>query len=464
MTTSKVISWLEEILPDIKRTGNPEAVMLKYASDNNLAPALLEKLAQVYNSAKTLNFLEKSADRGATFHVIDADQLVKKYVTDEPKSASVDPISDWIDGPATKSASLTTSVADRWPGQVSGHPVLKEELENHLGAKKANAKAELRARSEAQATAANYRQVVFDLNEDVNDLAVKIAERIRVLPGFDFAGLEADALGLHGDGIKAACDTVSLRLTRRHFPHKRASAAGKSRLVRDAHGLMAELHKLADAISMHKAAAALAPEYIKEATLAAPATAEKPRKPEGADEEKNPSEMAKQPEGKSRSGGSSAAAPASGQRGNIAGGMMAALSKIPVPQSPIEPVTVVQNLVREALPTRNTGQQLVDRDHADLHSQIVVERLLMTDPILSEADPHVVVSLANSIREHAPHVARDINAMRFALREAVQYQALPTHTVKDLAGVEKTRVDTESESAAQAKDRYASGPKKETKK
>jgi hypothetical protein len=457
--TSKVISWLEEILPDIKRTQDPEAVMLKFAATNNLAPALLEKLAQVYNSAKTLNFLEKSANRGASFHVVDADALIRRYTAEEKQAAASH--NEWLDAAAVKSASLTTPVADRWPTEAkTPEPV----LESHLPQKVASAKSVLRARSEAQATVANYRQVVFDLNEDVNDLTVKIAEAIRVLPDFDFSALEADAIALHGPGVKVACDLVSRRLMRRHFRHKRASAAGHRRLVRDRHGLVAQLQSLTEAVDMHKAATSLESEYVKAAgTLApqAPAAPEKtldePKagKPEPKPEEKK--EKTDKDSGPSAKP-SPAPSPAAGK------GVFSTLGSIPVPQSPVEPMTMMRQLVQEALPTRNTGQQQVDRDHDDLQSQIVVERLLMTDPILADSDPHTVISLANSIREQAPHVARDINAMRFALREAVQYQALPTHSVKDLAGIEKTRVDTAGAESALAKDRYAQGLKKEPKK
>jgi hypothetical protein len=469
--TSKVLSWLEEILPDIKRTGDPEGVMLKFAAANNLAPALLEKLAQVYNSAKTLNFIEKAANRGATFKVVDADALMRKYTAVDAVEKAAE-VNEWIDRPTEKSAGLTVTIGDRWPTATATHPELSAPLENHLGAKRANAKAELRARSNAQTTEENYRQVVFDLSENINDQVTKIAERIRVLPDFDFTQLEADALGLHGVAVKEACDLLSSRLTRRHFRHKRASAGGPARLVRDQHGLVAAIAALQDAVELHKSAASLESEYIK--ASAAPATLERqtkatvPTLTENTDtkEEKAPAPAS---DGKAKDtkekrpaeGDKSSAPPAQGSGAPAKPGpslLAGAMNNIPAAP---EPVTMMQNLVREALPTRNTGQQKVDRDFEDLQSQIVVERLLMTDPILTAADPQVVVSLANSIRTQAPHVARDINAMRFALREAVQYNALPTHSVKDLAGIEKTRVDTTGEQTSQDKDRYAQGFKKE---
>lgn len=459
--TGKVISWLEQILPDIKSTGEPESVMLKFAHEQNLAPALLEKLAQVFNSAKTLNFLDKSANRGEKFHVVDADALVRRYVTAEPAKAAADSFSDWIDRPATKSAALTAPIADRWPvATPAATRVLEEPLVNLLGAKRANAKAELRARSAAQATEANYRQVVFDLGEQADALTTKLAEQIRVTPDFDFAALEADALGLHGDRVKTACAWVSHRLKTRHFTHKRASAPTSGRLVRDSAGLIAGLAQLAATIEQHTFARSLESDYVKAAATALAPQAKDTVATLDPREEEAPAseEKAEAPRAPRLAPKPGAPAPAPERSG---GSILDKLQKIPVPQAPIEPGTVLRNLVHEALPTRNTGQQKVDRDYDDLHSQIVMERLLMTDPILAEADPHTVVSLANSIREQAPHVARDINAMRFALREAVQYQALPTHTLKDLVGIEKTRTDVEQNTQDLSKERYAQGMKKE---
>ena len=106
---------------------------------------------------------------------------------------------------------------------------------------------------------------------------------------------------------------------------------------------------------------------------------------------------------------------------------------------------------------------MIDNDFSDTQTKVVLERLMHTDPILSEADPHIVLSLANSIREQSPHLAKDINAMRFALREAVQYNSLPTHTVKDIAGIEKAKVETAGDARALNKDKYQMGFKPKAK-
>ena len=83
---------------------------------------------------------------------------------------------------------------------------------------------------------------------------------------------------------------------------------------------------------------------------------------------------------------------------------------------------------------------LIDTDTAsdDAHSLSGLERLIHTDPIISQADPDDVVNLFNSVRQANPAMAKDVNAMRFALREALQYGALPQHTLKDMLSMRES--------------------------
>src|ERR1019366_5228122 len=61
-------------------TKDPEQSILKFASTNNLAPAQVEMLGQLFNTAKTLSHLEKSASRGASFPIIDVPKMVSSYL------------------------------------------------------------------------------------------------------------------------------------------------------------------------------------------------------------------------------------------------------------------------------------------------------------------------------------------------------------------------------------------------
>jgi hypothetical protein len=53
-----------------------------------------------------------------------------------------------------------------------------------------------------------------------------------------------------------------------------------------------------------------------------------------------------------------------------------------------------------------------------------------------------------------PEVAGDVNLMRHVLREAIQYDALPQHTAKDLIGMRKDRASAEQAERSNARDEY----------
>ena len=84
----QLVGWFEDLLPEIKETGDVENVFLKFAKEKNIAPALLEKLGHVYNTAKTVNYLDKSAShekqRGSTFAILDVPALLEKYASAQP--------------------------------------------------------------------------------------------------------------------------------------------------------------------------------------------------------------------------------------------------------------------------------------------------------------------------------------------------------------------------------------------
>jgi outer membrane biosynthesis protein TonB len=74
------IKLIERLAPSINESQDPKGTLIKYASENNLSPAELERLGQVYNSAKTLSHLEKSANRGDSYTLLDINELMAEYV------------------------------------------------------------------------------------------------------------------------------------------------------------------------------------------------------------------------------------------------------------------------------------------------------------------------------------------------------------------------------------------------
>jgi hypothetical protein len=85
----QIASWFEGLIPEIKETGDPHGTIIKFAEEKNLAPALMERLGYIYNTAKTVNYLDKSASssRGESFTILDVESMVKEYTS---KKANTD--------------------------------------------------------------------------------------------------------------------------------------------------------------------------------------------------------------------------------------------------------------------------------------------------------------------------------------------------------------------------------------
>jgi hypothetical protein len=96
-------------------------------------------------------------------------------------------------------------------------------------------------------------------------------------------------------------------------------------------------------------------------------------------------------------------------------------------------------------------------DHAvrDVSFVSNLQRLIMTDPILGEADPQHLVDLANDLQKGDPRIAHNPNQLRFALREALQYGGVPIQTHKTLADIDKSHSQAEETRARTEDARYA---------
>ena len=109
---------------------------------------------------------------------------------------------------------------------------------------------------------------------------------------------------------------------------------------------------------------------------------------------------------------------------------------------------------------KNTKQKEVDTAAKDVGRVSTLQRLMLSDPIIGEADPDTVISLYNTLAKANPEIVSDANLLRFALREAIQYEAVPLHTYKDLISMGKDRAETESKQMDIERNRYTIGGSK----
>ena len=70
-----IISMLNEVIPQMQKSENPEETLLKFAADKNLPPSVLERMTHMFNALKTNCYMDHAdtmEKRGSQFSLIDA--------------------------------------------------------------------------------------------------------------------------------------------------------------------------------------------------------------------------------------------------------------------------------------------------------------------------------------------------------------------------------------------------------
>jgi len=442
------IEVLETLLPTIKEAGAPENVLLQYASEHNLAPAQLEKMAQVFNTAKTLTYLDKAANRGGSFSVVDTQDLLKQYQAYEAPTERV------MDKAA--SAPITHNPL-RFPGPGVYAPTVKaadidDDLQRHLR------QAERWAQTEQRNTLKKVAEFQDEQQEIVLECVEKLARISRVVDkSFSNQQMQMDMAFVMGKSaaeslIKDVWGTV-MDFDMEDVHDKRAFDQG----MRQNSGRLEVLEivsELLEAQGMRKDAGAYASELIKSAGgVEGPLTYEQ-RLTTDVNTHNMQELLSKLKPGKGK--------PPKPVESHIPDpldiGPAASdiESKMVRPMSDklnkIDPSQILKLLHVE--PSKyNKAQKEVDETRTDTERSVVLARLMQSDPIISEADPDTVQDIYNSLQDASPEFVRDPSRLRMALREAVEYGAVPIHTLnelttyrKNLAGARKDEhtVDTDT--------------------
>jgi len=429
---SQMIEWMmDDLLPQIRQNHHPESTLLKFAHEKNLSSSLLEGLGQLYNTAKTLSFLEKSANRGATFPILDVPAMVDKF----------------MEVPVTKKASaytpeVTTSLASCFEGIVA--PMVK--LASVVEPSQINPVKRAWAEQEKQDMVLDFtKQARFEFVEDARAVMVKIARRLRET-NVSFTSLEQDALYTFGEGSKPVMDKLAHYLERNKFVVKRAADAGKVRLVRDEHKFLPEFEALQDCFTHIE----VADEILKSATnvleeMATPPGTSKSdpppksdapplmaggsgarRQQSGKDNGGRKTVMQDEPDKKPNPGGGD-----KGRDGTFFGPISTAMNK---------PLSHMAAFAQRAAPTfYNKDQQDVDHGHRDVQHIALLQNLMTTDEVLAEADPDKVVDMFNTVRANAPQLAGDANVMRVILRSAIQHDGVSPFDLKGFLDTEQSK-------------------------
>jgi hypothetical protein len=520
MNHQAIIDQLSTLAPQLKAASAPEDVLIKYASDNNLSVAQLERIGQIYNIAKTLNFMDKSASRGDSFKVLDNEKMLAQYTQFKPKQKSKEASNDWnswFEAPLRKSASDASdneksAIIKEEDGKYTVYsedgskrlskPGTKEEAVKRLrqveyfkkhkkantvpnimamandelysshvsvadnplqGTTTAQIKAELQKESSLRYELETTNQIISDAEDEVRKIASELLEMHRLSP-LPFADMERDAVYCSDSStsIKKASDVICNIFQQKGWSLDRYDFnTAVPRLVKDRHNVLPLFKSAAENIELIAAASSYKEELLKQATLSPPprntpvpsgqgqgqgapfvdfdvilpGRPSRPKRTQDDDNSKNNSKDNKDKE--------------------LTADLTKAIKTTADPDTYLSNVNKVPSMVKEHLqPSKNVRQEKIDNAFADTKRLAVIQSLLLTDPIIGEADPDMVLDLYNTLATANPEIVADKNLLKFALREALQYEAIPLHTYKDLISMGKDRAMTQNEQHEFNSNRY----------
>lgn len=563
MNHQAIIDQLSHLAPQLKGATSPESVLVKYASDRNFSAAQLERMGQVYNIAKTLNFMDKTAssNRGDSFRVLNMDTMLSDFTKFKPiAAADKQAASDWdawFDIPGVKRASVNADSVESWldvtekqakvveeDGQYAvynkggdkrlSNPGTKEAAEKRLrqieyfenrkaagwipninalandssytdnavaSAQDTDAlpttptafiKDEVRKEATAAFELQTVDQVISDANEELVKIAAELFElnRISTLP---YAIMESDAYYCADkpESIKAASNAIAGYFEQRGWSLDRFDPATTPapKLVRDRHAALPIFKAAAEQIDLIKASRSYKEYLLKEATQTKSAPTHTTSTGGG-----NSTQTIQFPSPPTRTRTPApAASPTSSSATDLKNELMLLsagrgnrddgsekkdkkdkkeedFSKTDVKSIAngiadiYSPSTYINKTQQDfidsafkapSISSVNNRQKKVDVAAEDVGRVSTLQRLLLTDPIIGEADPDSVVSLYNTLAKANPEIVKDSNLLRFALREALSYDAVPLHTYKDLISMGKDRADTQEKTNRLERERYA---------
>lgn len=432
MSPSQVIQAIQQLLPRIKSSSaGAENILLEYATENNLEPAVLVKMAQTMNTARTLAFLEKNADsRGASFPLLDPQAIGAKYVEQaQNKTAAKKPVvqvelgesnrvpnffkmaSAELDGGLTKAASVTTEE----PTVKSARDLAREfnQQRDELDSINREIEQALDLREElADNFKSAFAKVAKLLRENADESAL-IGEDIHALG-------DANDIAIYSEAIKEANTYVNIKLAEFN-----GTPITKRKLLHDRFNVMPLIKDAATKLALVEDV-----DFFVNEKSASAAALNARNKPNRQTEERN------KEQGKEREEPIDRAA-------KIVKNIVTSGNDVVEMPEMVEPRLDLNKLLNYSLEgyKPKNRQKRVDEAYEDAAAMAGLQKLVITDPILAEADPVELVDMFNDLRATKPDIAKNTNMLRFALREALQYGGIPQQTVKTIADIDKSMTD-----------------------
>lgn len=456
MNQQKALQLLNSIMPEISSNGNPDEIMLKCARKNNLSPAQFEKLAQVFNTMKTNWTMDHQANRGDSFSLVNVPELLHKYATYDPElykeasearrgfNADADRFFTSIKMAGTDDKKLP-ALAEMFVEQ-GGRAVMDSDEDTMFrftsGPSYDVTHTKAASAAPAQETAAPTRRQIERAREKASQVryetSVELFEKLSAIKK-KFTpdnGKWAEAVHdiFYGMGKEAAA-TINLIedfFDREKHQYKGADLTKQSStiLVHDRHNVFRDVQEIMELCELQKQAKSVlekvgAGSYYRDFS--------------GAPTDDVPGWDLPR---KKKSGGSS-------DGFDLMGGVADVSNTV----SNEDINKLVENIVA---PKKLTADEKKWKDNMMNRTKrdTTLQQLLMSDRILREADPHMVQDLFNTIADISPTMANNHLLMGPVLKEALQYEAVPTQMIKDLVAIEKDQATRSKDQVTIDRDKY----------
>lgn len=475
---TEIIEWLEDLIPEINETKNPEQVCLDFAKSANLPSAKLEKLAHVFNTAKTISYLDKEAseseERAARFSLIDVDSLLEKFNS----------------GDLEKAASIQSQV--HLDQDSSVFPNMFQEIEGSVLDTKADAevttdgqqvKIASHGMNVSKANIDRLDQIIFESQEELRSNFDKLAYTLRTDPELDYATIESNVWKLKGDDFKTnVLDKVASALTSRHVKLERATEKNACNLLNLDNDIARMVLNVAEKYDFQKAGQALLEEmeedFKKKASerfskVAGPAldipgldpktfgnqgsvASSTPKEEEDKKEEEKPKQKSNKKEQKAdpvddtMGGGKKD----DSKRQSKGQPKQESLPKFDGPR--VSELKGTVSSIFSSLRNRyNHKQETYDSQLMQDRLRDNYQYLRMMDPILSEAeDPQMLDDIYMTLVENAPRAMQNKQLMANKLRKAVEYGGLDAMDLKEIVELERNLTGLQIDQNKLNKERY----------
>lgn len=120
-----------------------------------------------------------------------------------------------------------------------------------------------------------------------------------------------------------------------------------------------------------------------------------------------------------------------------------------------KPIDKLEDLLHKFGPSKDTRAIAIDRALTQAQMDTTLQQLMLSDPVIADADPAEVQSVFKTLTSVSPTLATDPGKMGPALKEALQYGSVPINILNDAAKFEGQAIKNEADRSILDKNKYS---------